>query len=1125
MKPKKIQTWPFILLSALLFLCALFTAWLFHWWGWTSPGQILLIGAAASTTAGILSGLCYWLVTLTKAPVISADALAERETILSIERAITAHFTHANSSSRLHGDRYKTPWYLLFSDNREYSHDLLVSQGLEKIDLEHANKNSLGPVSFWKSDKMTVVCFEQYDSPYFQETVTWLLTLFGKHRSRQGVNGALLALSTECLIHQQQSQLNERATNWRNLLRRCNSAMGLDLPCYAIVTDLSALSDIQRLFSCFDDDRLEQPLGALTPTPMDGFDEQWFEQSFRKIEEQLLEHTTRGLKSQLNQQYRASILMGPYQFSLLKIEFRGFLRQLFSDADFSGKQLNFRGYLFSNINAKANSIDKLSMLLSVRLGYHQGFKSEPEFGKALFSNGLFDSAILPESGLVGVNRKRERRYRLLGWGYRIVLLSSFIAVAVLLKDNYVYYNQLNTKAQMQLVEYRENMLADHAKLDSLTGAIFILSDLREIREIYSVDKPWYIFSALPNPSIETEVRVSYKQALEGVLLVALRDYLLKDMFVYHKLDNTLKTVELYNLYGLLFDPLRVNETPLIDYYVSSLQAEGESDASTIERFRIILSDVLDLGTAPELKNQTLIDLVQGSLSQDNISQLLYQHIKERPDMSERVDLRHSLGQQAKLVFSYTADDDPYLIPKMFTREGFELLLKGDDFQLASTAMAYFEGVLGQVTSNSQISRINRELKQRYIDDYINYWERFYHSVGLHETTGILQVQHQLNLVIDPAFSPLKKFFMLIEHQTNLIALMTPPPIKDGEPLVKPSLDGLKMAQEIGRPFIDIHRLVTPSDQDITPLDTAIVQLRTTHLWLDKAFVQAIPGAYLLKQWSASGRVNPLEQMTSLAGSYNNRLIVGYLNRLSSQLNTIVMLEIRDFINDKWQQDVYAFYRHRLADFYPFDSDSLQDVSAKDFNTFFAFGGKVDLFSTHFLDYFNGGFKWKANFSNNDHLPLSSELTHFLLAVKEIQRTMYSAGALNVSFDIRAKDMSSSLSEISLHRERLIYRYRNGPPLWTSSQWPQPQQSSETIKLTLNTIDRQLLRTTFSGFWSWFKLVDAMKAHHGADLNVSEINVKEGSHSAVLVLRVKGDKSPLIAGYLSEITTPSTLWKN
>jgi type VI secretion system protein ImpL len=1137
MNKNKLKLWPFVLLTIVLIVCFLTSAWLFKWWGWILPWQILTISSVAIGLALLISSVCYWLVKKNRTEGPSAEQLSERERVKAIQRNISKLFDRVNNRTNHNGNSYIAPWYLLLCDSSSQARELLLSQDLEPADTEP--KDDMSPISFWSSDTTVVVAIEDFDSPYFDESIEYLLQRFAKRRSRQAVNGVLMALSTEQLLQQQQSHLNHKANRWRNLLGRCNKAMGLNLPCYTLVTDFSALADLQRMFSCFDDDRLEQPLGALAEPEAAGFDEQWFDASFIRIQTELIQHTTRGLKAQLNPEYRDSILRGPYQFNLLKVELGDFLRQLFGSDSFTDQSLNYRGYFFCNIGAQAGSIDKLTMLMAGQLGYQQWQKGTPEQGRLLFNKVLLKSAIIPEAALVGVNPKREGRYRLLGWTFSSILILGVVAVIVLLKYNHDYYTNLNNQALAKLSEYRENLLANPPNPDDLTSPLFSVSDLRKIREIYITQKPWYIVAGVPNPSIEKAVEASYQKSLQQILLTALRDYLLKDMFVFNKLGDKLKTIELYNLYQLLFNPQRNTQEPLVEYYISSLQAEGESDIRTITRFRLILADALQPGVVPQQGEQALVNIVKASLSQDDISDLLYELLLRRPQMSQRIDLRQSLGQKAQTVFSYGESDSAFLIPRIFTREGFEQLLDGDDFNLATRAINDFEGVVGKVTSASQISRVNRELKQRYISDYISHWQHFYRNVSLQSAEDNVELRNQLKLVADTTFSPLKKLQSLVNYHTSLIDLsqsVAADPSIDpaAEPVATTPQEQIKeerneivrsMALDIARPFERIHRLLSADDQGLTPIDIALQQIDSANQWLDIALAEDPSGAGLLQQLSTTAEVNPLQEMQTLAGSFNDPLISGYLRNTAQRLNEVAMLEVRTFLNDEWRRNVYDFYKSQLAGFYPFKKEANSDVSQEDFNEFFAVDGKVDRFSSQFLGYFNldeVGQRNMRSFLTSSSIPFNNELSRFLVAVKDIQQRVYSAGDMKVEFAIRAQDMSAKLSELALQSERRIYRYRNGPLLWVNVQWPQLQQQSEDIELQLKTVDENILRVSFVGFWSWFKLADALNARMLDNTSTSLLKVENKGQSVSLLLRVNNGKTPFTSGYFSQLSLPSAL---
>ncbi|MCG6451120.1 ImcF-related family protein, partial [Vibrio parahaemolyticus] len=139
---------------------------------------------------------------------------------------------------------------------------------------------------------------------------------------------------------------------------------------------------------------------------------------------------------------------------------------------------------------------------------------------------------------------------------------------------------------------------------------------------------------------------------------------------------------------------------------------GEGDVALLERFTALAEDLLRSGATPPDAEPELLALVRKSLSANDISELLYQHILQHPDFSRRVDMRTKLNPSYQNVFVFNPPPPPYLIPYLFTREGFEDLYNETGFQLASEAIKSYEGVMGNISGDAEMNRINRQLRER-----------------------------------------------------------------------------------------------------------------------------------------------------------------------------------------------------------------------------------------------------------------------------------------------------------------------------------------------------------------------------------------------------------------------------
>lgn len=1157
----KLAVWPFILIALVLSILVWLLSLELGWWSW-APIWHPILSATLSLLSGSVMGWFGWLYWRRRLANMPSEQQQQMQQKLQYQqKLVTENFNTAwQRTQQLDGrGAYQIPWYLLLNDHLNMDTALLRQMGFELIVSEDDPSSAQNPpISFWMSEFAVVVGIHcEADPKQFKPCLHTLFKLLKSKRPRQSANGLMLCLRVSQLLNQGQEQLDLTAKKHRLLIREINQAMGLNLPIYSVFTEMAELMDYCECFSTFDDQRLEEAFGAMMPiAAKPGFDADWFEQSFAKLKQSLTDQISGSLKAQLNPEFRQSILVAPYQFSLLKTELEAYFRRLFLDNQFEDLALNFRGYFFTSASGKGQPIDRLSMALASNLGFSSLPKPEmTSIGRSLFSKQLMRRNIMAEARLVGVNRGRERWYGLLRVAYTGGLCLTFALFIWLLKANFDYYQALDNQAIAQLDRYKQNLLTSKINKDDLTGPIFSLSELRDINLIYSQPRPWYVVSWLPNPAINEAVTAAYQRELEEVLLIALRDYLLKDLYVYNKLEDKVKTAELFNLQQLLYSPDRESNKALTAYYTHFLQEEGQGDVATLERFRELMTDLLKPGVIPPPDNEPLIELVKASLSSEDLSDLLYQHIIQQPDYTKRVDMRSRLGQNYAQVFQFSEELSGYLVPYIFTREGFQELMGSTGFELATAAIKDYEGVVGRV-GKVELSRINRNLKQRYVEDYIGYWQRFVSQVQWATPQGWGEIGLQMGVVADPLYSPLKRYYNLISQQTDLAsALVLDEPEEEKQKkvkvkgkagkLVKKAQGPLaeqkakreqqrleeqrqsaqKVADAISQPFLQYQHLVKPDDAGQTQLDLAVKQFSLTQDWLKQAGLSNSRGRFFLDQLTEAGAVNSLTQMYGLADSYSDKLLVELLSGTARQLNRLAMNDVRSLINRHWQQDVMGYYSAQIGEFYPFSQDSSLDVSLKAFKAFFGPKGIVDTFGDSFMVYFNvrdSGRPVLNSFLVGQFLALDESFWQALDESSRIQSTFFIADKLGLQFSIRTQVMSQGLAELALYSERPLYSYRNGPSLWKAMSWPINENDSWDIRLRLKGIDTTTAQLDYTGVWSWFRLADAMDGALLQEETTSVLEAKHGQQSAKLLLRVDGDTNPFIDGFFSSLKLPENI---
>ncbi|WP_261843159.1 type VI secretion system membrane subunit TssM [Aliamphritea ceti] len=1149
MAKKSRPVWPFILVAVLIGVCLFGGSYLLQFWSFANPVEMTVSGLTALLLAAMAGGLSWKFLGSKNVPEEDAEQLERADKRKYLQAQLNLHLQACWQHVRqLRGAPYAIPWYFMLN-RKPGDAELLQHMGFDKVKLESTTQPL--PVAFWLNESAVLIeLHADADADSVEFCQQLLIRHLSKQRPRQGANGILLAVPVQEIMNRSSDQLEVLAKQQRGFIKTLNQAFGISLPVYSLFTEVSGVSDFCQYFASFDERQLEQPFGAMLPADKKGFDPQWFEASFDALQAQLSLNSTSALSAQLTESYRSSIIAGPHQFGLLKADLASYFRQLFLDNQYQTKALQFRGYFFVNAHGEGLPTDRLTMHLASRLGYSTLLPAPNDaVPHQLFARQLLQQSILPEKSLVGVNRYKENSYGLLKLVFSVSLLAILGACLWLFKANYDHYTAMEQQAQQQLTAYKRQLINNKDQSDELAVPIANLTELRKIRAIFHQPEPWYVMSFLPNPSIKQAVDTAYDDALKGQLLIELRDYLLRDLYVYNRLDNKVKTLELYNLQKQLFNSQRTDVNTLSNYYLNSLQEEGVTDSRLINQFKLLLGDLFALKVAPPKDNQELLELVDQSLATQDLGDLLYTQLLQQPHLSQKLNLLDKLGQNYDDVFVFN-NKDVYKVPYMFTREGFLEIMGSSGFEFANDWVSDYKDVVGDISGNQDFSQINRKLRLRYTRDYVEHWQRFANAIEWQPTTGWSEISQQLMSATDPASSPLLRVYELLDYNTNLEAVVADtlkaqaaskakPEVAEGESAGQTSapsalapadlqtpakhLGITQAADAIAKPFVAYRRLITADDKGVSPLGFATQHMTATLEWLQQGVQSKQRGSKFLGQLNAEVN-NPLQRQLDIAVKYNG-VVRDMLENTSRQLNDLAMLEVQDYLQQRWQIEVLNDYHQSVAPYYPLNPLSEQDVALSTFKEFFAADGRISDFAKRYEPYFTDKeniYPGLPSYLQDQDITINRQFWLMLGRLKQVQAVLFNNAVLGFSFSVRIDAMSTGVTEFNLRSDKPLYTYRNGPALWAKMNWPVSENSSRTLSLQLKSGTKVLNEASYAGVWSWFRLVDQLQGESLPDGTTNSLTWQKGTESASLLARIENGENPLYVGFFDQLQLPDRL---
>jgi type VI secretion system protein ImpL len=336
-------------------------------------------------------------------------------------------------AQRTKGDfLYELPWYLIVGPPGAGKTTALMNCGLKFPIAAHA----AGPIAgsggtrycdWWFTEDAvfldTAGRYTTQDSDADTDRKSWLafLDLLKKHRTRQPINGVLVAVSIGDLIGMNQGEVAAHAVAIRKRLAELNNRLQVDFPVYVLFTKADLLAGFMEYFGNLDEAKRKAVWGAT------------FQTSKKKENrvadvgpeiDLLISRLTAELPDRLQEEpdpvSRVKLLGLPSQVSALKPVVIQFLNQIFEPTRYQ-TSATLRGFYFTSGTQEGTPVDRVLGSLSRSLGISASSPAYSGRAKSFFLENLLTKVVFGEAGWVSTNARAVRRSLLLrSAGYSLV---------------------------------------------------------------------------------------------------------------------------------------------------------------------------------------------------------------------------------------------------------------------------------------------------------------------------------------------------------------------------------------------------------------------------------------------------------------------------------------------------------------------------------------------------------------------------------------------------------------------------------------------------------------------------------------------------------------------------------
>ncbi|MEM6483555.1 MAG: type VI secretion system membrane subunit TssM [Pseudomonadota bacterium] len=1009
---------------------------------------------------------------------------------------------------------YQLPWYVVIGSPGSGKTTAIRQSGLDFPLDEITQGGSLGGVGgtrncdWWITEQAVLLDtagrYTTQDSDAGQDSKGWknFLKLLRKHRRRQPLNGAILVISTEELLHMSDEQWKNHARVVTRRLNELAEELQMTFPVYLLVTKVDLLSGCREYFDYLEADEQEQIWGATLAE-----DEQLgaFNGLFKSLAQRLHTQLPSKIRFERDVRRRRAIYSFPWQFEAVGTRIDELLQSVFSHRSIEDIA-NLRGVYFSSAVQQGTPIERLVGGISSSFGVTaSALPTTAGQSRSLFLHRLFPEVIFCEAFLAGTNASHERTMQRVRFASFAAILLVGIGLAIAWTGAFGVHRTLLGDVREELALFDSSV---HGPDRTLSENLDALRYLERATLVFSQQEhPWLSNFGMYESSIDRASRNAYLRFVGEQIAPTVGESILSVLDTYQNIEFQARFDSL-KAYLMLTNSERRNDEWLVDWIASNQL--GEIQGPTAELAATHLAALFEAEPEFYLRATDLdrISVHQQRLARVPLSRQLYSGLlADFGDSS--IDFTADLGTYFFNVFELQ-DRGALTIPYAFTLEGYDTI----SFAPQSSWVLTWLGdrwVLGDVPAPSPLE-IARELegtKRLYADDYVDTWSSSLASIGVATLADTDDLSSVLVHLSDGVRSPLARVLDLVVQQTTL---------PDDESLAVASEIASQAAREAlqrrsriyARSGDDLEKLAPRIDRFSVPdaVNLAFAEYRFMAEGGGDSRKLRVSGEMAdLRQWlrssdsrksSDSREVERLLLTAEELQSPFSDWVAGIANAAREMTRENQLTKVFQ----RWRQNVYPPCSEAFDGNFPFIAGASNEASLADFDEFFQPKG----IESQFVDQYLRPLAAQSNL-------LGKNTRWTMRQGDRIRDAFYSGPDFGFSYSLTGVDVDDRIGQLIIESgDKQSVRYRHGPPVPLELRWP---DGSRGMRITYMLKDGTRERREVPGAWAIFRLVSQGTLGQQANSEGMLISIGQGGYRAVFRLSTTARLNPFTTGLLSK----------
>ncbi|MGA6097712.1 type VI secretion system membrane subunit TssM [Stutzerimonas marianensis] len=1135
---------------------------------WESATSRLLTIAGLCLAWGLFMVFASWRSTRQKQAEASDDDAQERlrrDGLISEEQAILRQrhrdaLRTLKSSSLYRGRserwRNELPWYLLLGPQGSGKTSLLDFSGLDfplnRGENQRLTKDVSGTryADWYFADHAVLIdtagrYLTQPDATVDAKAWDTLLQLLRRRRARP-LNGVLVNIPVESLLHASEHELETLARQSRQRLHDIHQRLGADVPVYLVLSKADSILGFDEFFDQLSREESDQVLGASFRKEQDGTDVGVIRSEFEELLRRLNSQVILRMHQERDTQRRGRILDFPHQLGQI-----GERLCLFIELAFSGNRYQrasqLRGFYLTSAPQLEGSLDPLTSGIGRNLGLSSSALPTFRSGRARFINHLLSRVIFPEADLAGLDQKEVRR---IDWGQRALYAASFACLALFgaiwahnFSGNHERLEQLRSLAEQLDREHdgiaeQDDALRILTALDTSYAATLVFPEKNEVSYLQRG-------GLYQGEHVDPTLHQAYRRELERLLLPRVARQL--EAQIRANLGDRERLLGSLRAYLMLNLAERRDNGFLEDWLAADWSLRYAGNAVAQNGLNTHFKRLLEEGFTPHTLNDPLVAEARQVLRSESLANVVYRMLRDQAHSLPDYRFSQRLGPQGALF-----GGSDYAIPGFYTRNGYDSFYVAQGSDLVRDILRD-NWVLGEGDSLSlkDLGRLMVDMEQLYFRDYANYWAEAVAQLNLEPIAGTAQGATLLG-GLTAANSPLLQLLVEVRDNTRFAGaaeaagdaaeaaealngangklgkaarLASAAAEQTQAALAKNLPDTARKTLE--RRFEPLHRLLDENAGPSAELIPTLQALDALQLQLAGLAHASAPdqAAFELAKARMGGQRDAINQLRASAARLPQP-IGNWLGLLAEDSWSLVLNDAYHYLNQRYQGELYAFYKGSLRQRYPFSANSQSDVAIADFREFFKAQGVADGFFERYLKPFVSGTAGGYQIRRVDGrgLPLSREFLAQMRHAQTIRRSFFAENPNEpqIRFKLEPYSLDSSLGRADFRFGDQHLEYRHGPILQTAFIWPADAEQGRTNLVVEELGGRRVGIEKNTGPWSLFRLLDLMQVDYHSGRDVLMLKANLDGRQANFLLHSQRSPNPFDIALLRDFKLPATL---